>query len=84
MKIVVAMLCLFVCSAAHAHLKWEQTTIELHLNAGDKQAIGHFKYENVGTRPIRFVGIRPSCGCTTAITQKEVVKPGKRANSPRP
>jgi hypothetical protein len=78
MRIVVALMSLLVCATAHAHLKWEKTTIELHLSAGDNQAIGHFKYENVGTHAIRFRSIRPSCGCTTATTQTEVVQPGDK------
>ena len=29
---------------ARAELKWEQTSVELHPAANDKQAVGHFKY----------------------------------------
>jgi len=34
--------------SARAELKWEQTMIELHPTPTDKQAIGHFKYQNTG------------------------------------
>jgi hypothetical protein len=69
---------MIMCLAARAELKWEQTTIELHPTANDKQAVGHFKYENTGKTPVHFKSVHPSCGCTTAQTQKEVVGPGEK------
>ena len=68
----------FLCAAAQAELKWEQTQIELHPKANEKQAVAHFKYQNVGKTPIRFKSVHPSCGCTTAQTQKEEVPPGEK------
>jgi hypothetical protein len=59
-------------------LKWEQTQIELHPKPGDKDAVAHFKYENVGKTPVRFKSVHASCGCTTAQTQKEEVPPGEK------
>jgi len=63
---------------ARAELKWEQDTIELHPTSGDKQAIAHFKYQNVGTTPVHFKSVKASCGCTTTQTQKETVNPGEK------
>jgi Protein of unknown function (DUF1573) len=63
---------------ARAELKWEQTSIELHPAFGDKQAVGHFKYQNVGKEPVRFKSVHSSCGCTTAQTQKDQVLPGEK------
>jgi hypothetical protein len=63
---------------AHAELKWEQTSIELNPKLSDKQAIGHFKYENTGKTPVHFKSVKASCGCTTAQTQKEQVGPGEK------
>jgi hypothetical protein len=57
-------------------LKWEQTTLELHPTPADKQAVGHFKYQNAGKTPVRFKSVHASCGCTTAQTQKDEVPPG--------
>src|SRR6266508_2741417 len=71
-------LSMIMCLGARAELKWEQTTIELHPAANDKQAIGHFKYENTGKTPVRFKSVHASCGCTTAQTQKEEVPPGDK------
>lgn len=64
------------CLTARAELKWEQTAVELHPARGDKQAIGHFKYQNPGKTPVRFKSVRTSCGCTAAQTQKDEVPAG--------
>ena len=69
-------LSMIMCLGAHAELKWEQTSIELHPAANDKQAVGHFKYENTGKTPVHFKSVHASCGCTTAQTQKDEVPPG--------
>jgi hypothetical protein len=69
---------LFFSIAAHAGLKWEQTQLELHPRPNDKQAIGHFKYQNTGDKPVQFKSVHSSCGCTVAQTQKERVGPGEK------
>ena len=68
-----------ICVTARAELKWEQTAIELHPAATDKQAIGHFKYQNTGDKPVHFKSVRTSCGCTLASqTHKEEVPAGEK------
>ena len=76
--IFVFTLSIFLCAIAHAELKWEQTTVELHPVAGDKEAVGHFKYQNTGSKPVRFKSVHTSCGCTAAQSQKEEVPPGEK------
>ena len=71
-------LSILLSANAGAELKWEQTAIELHPSATDKQAIAHFKYQNAGTQPVRFKSVHASCGCTTAQTQKDVVPPNEK------
>ena len=71
-------LSILVCLTARAELKWEQTQVELHPAVGDKTAVGHFKYQNTGDKPVRFKSVRSSCGCTTAQTQKDEVPPGEK------
>jgi hypothetical protein len=71
-------LSIVICVSAHAELKWDQTMVELHPAAADKQAIGHFKYQNTGSKPVRFKSVRTSCGCTAAQSQKEEVPPGEK------
>jgi hypothetical protein len=64
--------------AARAELKWDQTQVELHPGIADKEAVGHFKYQNAGDTPVRFKSVHSSCGCTTAQTQKDQVGPGEK------
>ena len=71
-------LSIVTCLSARAELKWEQTAVELHPAATDKQAVGHFKYQNNGKTPVHFKSVHPSCGCTTAQTQKDLVQPGDK------
>ena len=75
--IVAFALSVIISLTARAELKWEQTEIELHPTPADKQAIGHFKYQNPGKTPVRFKSVHASCGCTTAQTQKDEVPPGQ-------
>ncbi len=71
-------LSIVICVSAHAELKWDQTMVELHPATADKQAIGHFKYQNTGSKPVHFKSVRTSCGCTAAQSQKEEVPPGEK------
>lgn len=71
-------LSIFALASARAELKWEQTALELHPAVGDKEAVGHFKYENIGKTPVRFKSVHSSCGCTAAQTQKDEVAPGEK------
>jgi len=67
-----------LCLTARAGLKWEQTSLELHPTTADKQAIGHFKYQNTGDKPVKFKSVKTSCGCTAAQSQKEEVPAGEK------
>ena len=71
-------LSIVICITARAGLKWDQTAIELHPSPIDKQAIGHFKYQNTGDKPVKFKSVKTSCGCTAAQTQKEEVPAGEK------
>lgn len=77
-RILTFTLSIFLCVAARAELKWEQSTIDLHPSVSDKTAVAHFKYQNTGTTPVHFKSVKASCGCTTTQTQKEVVSPGEK------
>src|SRR5437588_1498281 len=72
-----AIILAFLCTTLRAELKWEQTKVELHPALGDKEAVGHFKYQNTGRTPVHFKSVRTSCGCTVAQTQKDRVEPGE-------
>src|SRR5438128_5465359 len=67
-----------LAQGARSELKWEQTSVDLQPALGDKQAVAHFKYENIGKTPVHFKSVHASCGCTTAQTQNEQVAPGQK------
>src|SRR5437016_6525910 len=67
-----------LAQGARAELKWEQTSVDLKPALGDKEAVAHFKYENIGKTPVHFTSVHASCGCTAAQTQKEQVAPGEK------
>jgi hypothetical protein len=71
-------LSIIICATARAELKWEQTAVELHPTPGEKEAVGHFKYQNAGSQPVRFKSVHTSCGCTAAQSQKDEVPPGEK------
>ena len=71
-------LSIIVCFGARAELKWDKTELELHPTPADKQAVGHFTYQNAGKEPVHFKSVHASCGCTTAQTQKDQVPPGDK------
>jgi uncharacterized protein DUF1573 len=77
-RLIIFTVSILICATARAELKWDQTTIELRPTPGDEQAVGHFKYQNTGNKPVRFTSVRTSCGCTVAQTQKEEVPPGEK------
>src|SRR6266480_7184255 len=77
-KLIGILVLIALAEGAHAELKWEQTLVELHPAFSDKQAVAHFKYENVGKTPVHFKSVHSSCGCTTAQTQKDEVPPGEK------
>lgn len=76
--VIPAAIVLLLPALARAELKWEQTSVELNPGFTDKEAIGHFKYQNTGTAPIHFKSVKASCGCTAAQTQKDKVEPGEK------
>src|SRR6476469_938966 len=64
--------------SAQARWSWNKRSVDLRPGFNDKQAVAHFKYENVGNTPVHFKSVHASCGCTTAQTQNEQVGPGQK------
>jgi len=77
-KILLPALVLVALSGAQAQLTWEKTEIELRPKPGDAEVVANFKYENKGTKPIRIVSTKSSCGCTVASLKKDEVAPGEK------
>ena len=67
-----------VCFGARGELKFDKTELELHPAPADKQAVGHFTYQNTGKQPVHLKSVKASCGCTTAQSQKDEVPPGEK------
>ncbi|MEP7015466.1 MAG: DUF1573 domain-containing protein [Verrucomicrobiota bacterium] len=65
-------------ATARADLKWDKTTIEVRTGPNDQMAVAHFKYQNVGSSPVRFKEVKPACGCTTVQTQQDSVPVGEK------
>lgn len=63
-------------STLRSEIVWEQTQLELHPALGDETAIGHFKYQNKGDKPIAIKSVTTSCGCTAA-SAKQSAGPGE-------
>lgn len=76
-KLLVAAMITGLASAAHSELTWEQTQLELRPAIGDDTAVGHFKYENKGDKPIAIKSVTTSCGCTAA-SAKPTAGPGEK------
>lgn len=37
-----------------------------------------FEFENTSERPIKILGVKPSCGCTTPDWSRDIIKPGSK------
>src|SRR3954470_23985422 len=77
-NLLLGVLALAIASSAQAALSWDKTELELKPAIGAATAVGVFKYENKGDKPIHFNAVRPSCGCTTAALAKNDVAPGEK------
>ena len=77
-NLLLGVLSLAIAATADASLSWEKTELDLKPAVGAATAVGVFKYENKGDKPIHFNAVRPSCGCTTAALAKNDVAPGEK------
>src|ERR1700716_2937674 len=77
LKVLLVLIIGSVASTVHSELVWEQTQLELHPAVGDDTAIGHFKYQNKGDKPIAIKSVTTSCGCTAA-SAKQSAGPGEK------
>lgn len=66
-----------LASTARSELVFEKNELELHPAAGDETAVGHFKYQNKGDKPVAIKSVTTSCGCTAA-TAKNSADPGEK------
>ena len=76
-KVFLAAAMLGLASAARSELAWEQMQLELNPAIGDETAVGHFKYQNKGDKPVAIKSVTTSCGCTAA-SAKPSADPGEK------
>jgi hypothetical protein len=77
LKFFLAAATISLCATGHSELAFEKTELELHPAAGDETAVGHFKYQNKGDKPIAIKSVTTSCGCTAA-SAKNSADPGEK------
>jgi len=76
-KVFLVALIIGVAPVAHSELVFEQSELELHPAVGDATAVGHFKYQNKGDKPVAIKNVSTSCGCTAA-SAKQSAEPGEK------
>ncbi len=74
--LLVAGLLLALGVPARAALEWKTREVDLHPKISDKEAVARFPYKNTGDKPVKITRVQPSCGCTTAKLEKDLVAPG--------
>lgn len=62
---------------ARTRLHWDSPIQELTTGPADEYVIADFAFRNEGTRPVRFLSVATSCGCTAAKLEKMVFQPGE-------
>jgi len=77
-KLFILVVAVSMTARAHAQLKWEQTALEVKTSYTDEAAVGHFKYENTGPKPVHIASVKTSCGCTVASLKSNDVAPGEK------
>jgi Protein of unknown function (DUF1573) len=75
----VFVLLFFLClvAPAFAQLKWDQPQQVFTPNPGEKTVTARYRFTNTGASPVSIIGVRPSCGCTTATLAKKDYAPGE-------
>ena len=67
---------LLVTTAAHAGLQFAETALVVKATPQDKTLQARYKFTNSGSVPIGIIQLTTSCGCTVAVTDKNLYQPG--------
>jgi hypothetical protein len=65
---------------AQAQLRWETTQIEIDAAPGQKKIEAHFRFENVGSRPVTLFGLKDGCGCSTSNLVQRAYGPAEKGD----
>src|SRR4051812_49286321 len=72
------------CTATgmRAELVWEKKEITITAKGDDPEASVMFKVTNRGEQAVRILTVLPSCGCTDAKPELDLLPPGKSTQLP--
>src|SRR5690606_25573332 len=56
---------------------WDHNMVETRASPADKTVSAEYRFTNKGKQPVRIKSLQPSCGCTAAKPDKDVVNPGE-------
>jgi hypothetical protein len=62
--------------AAYAGLEFAETALTIKATPQDKSLEARYKFTNSGSVPIGIIQLTTSCGCTVAVTDKNIYQPG--------
>ncbi len=80
---IAAFILIYTSSSLLAQRKETLRFEEMVFDFGNVQEVAgpvthNFQFENVSGRPVKILGVKPSCGCTTPDWTKDVVAPGAK------
>jgi hypothetical protein len=67
----------FTPLAVFGSLVWQSTEVDYRASPGETSASVTYTFTNTGMTAVHILGVRPSCSCTKARTDKLVYQPGE-------
>ncbi len=74
---VILLVALWSAGLSSAQLQWSATRISVQAEYGQNTTTAIFKYENVGTAPVKIIAAEPSCSCLTPKYSDAALGPGE-------
>jgi hypothetical protein len=71
-------LALLPLAAEAQEIHWENQKSDVNVTPTDTEAVGLFKFENVGDQQLTIDSVNTSCGCTTAAPSKKSFAPHEK------
>lgn len=62
---------------ALAQLEWKKTTISYDAKPEDESVTALYHFANTGSKPVKILNTKTSCGCTVAQLEKSEYAPGE-------
>jgi hypothetical protein len=78
LKLTIVGVALLRGSLCYANLDWERSEIVVSPKSGQKAIDVEFRYKNSGSSEVKFVEIKPDCGCTQVNTTPVGCRPGEQ------